>query len=213
MANVIKKTIAEDVAAPRRTFIKNRVVEAEEEARQIVSDAKTRAEHLVAEAEAEAEGIRANSYEAGRSESLSEFTEIITAALEKRETTLRDLEREVLRLSVKIAEKIIGHEIKTDKKTVVDMVAVAMRNVRQQDRLIIRVNPTDLPAIEEQKALLNQSGRASFVDFEPDPKIASGGCIIESEVGTVDARLETQMRILERALLRQTEADDKSQEV
>jgi type III secretion protein L len=49
------------------------------------------------------------------------------------------------------------------------------------------------------------------VDIVPDPKVASGGCIIESEVGTVDARLETQLRALEKALLGQTERDENNE--
>ena len=203
--NIIKNQSLDLAILTRRNLVKNRVVEARNEALRIVAAAEERATEIVSQAGLEAENMRLQAYNEGRESALTEFTEIITAAYEKRETALGEVEQDVLKLSIKLAEKIIGREIKNDPKTIADIVANALRNIRQQQRLTVRIHPLDLPKIEEFKSTFAQAGRMTFLDFEPDPKVNSGGCIIESEVGTVDARLETQLKILERALLRQAE--------
>lgn len=203
--NIVKHSINEN--GNRSNLIKNRVFEAQTTAQRILSETRQKAAEIIAHAANKAEILRQEAYTAGKAEAAAEFAEVVASAYEKRETVLYEVEQDVLKLSIKLAEKIIGREIKSDKQTIADTVATAMRNVRQQERLIIRVNPTDFPDVQEFKAQLSHSGRCKFLDFEPDPKIPSGGCIIESEVGTVDARLETQLKILERTLLRQAERD------
>nr|MDQ3806425.1 FliH/SctL family protein [Acidobacteriota bacterium] len=73
--------------------------------------------------------------------------------------------------------------------------------------LTVRVNPADLPAVEAHRARLDPAGRARFLDLVADPRVGPGGCVIESESGTVDAQLQTQLRVLERALLARAAGD------
>lgn len=203
--NIVKQSSSNN--ENRSNLVKNRVFEAQAAAQKIVAEAEAKAAEIIALATLKAEFLSDDAYNTGKENASSEFAEVILAAYQKRDLALRQVEGDVLRLSIKLAEKIIGREIKSDKQTIADTVATAMRNVRQQERLIIRVNPLDFPSIQEFKSTLSHAGRAQFLDIEPDPKITSGGCIIESEVGTVDARLETQLKILERTLLRQSEQD------
>lgn len=203
--NIVKHSI--NSYGNRSNLVKNRVFEAQAGAQKILAEAAEKNAQIIADARREAEKLRTEAYAAGKDAAAAEFAQIILDASEKRETALREVELDVLKLSIKLAEKIIGREIKSDRQTIADTVATAMRNVRQQERLIIRVNPVDFPSIQEFKNTLSHSGRAQYLDIEADPKITSGGCIIESEVGTVDARLETQLKILERTLLRQSEQD------
>lgn len=195
----------------RRTVLKRSVADANQEAREILEEAKNYAENLRLEVEAEAEEIRVNAYQNGKESALSETLNLLLESREIREKTFVETEQDILRLSVKLAEKIIGQEIKTDKKVIAEIVSNALRNTKRQDKITVRVNPNDFSTVQEHFAMLSQSSRSSFVDIVPDPKVASGGCIIESEVGTVDARLETQLRALEKALLGQTERDENNE--
>jgi type III secretion protein L len=208
MPSNIVKNFTNGTKLSRTNLVKNRIFEADTNARRIVAAAEEKAAQIISEAQNDAEKMREDAYRYGKERAAAEFTEIIAAAMQKRETMERELEKELLQLSVKLAEKIIGREINGSKKTIVDIVSNALRNVRQQQQLIIRVNPTDLPQLEDAKSSFTHSGRAEFLYFEPDPKVSAGGCVIESEVGTVDARLETQLKILERALLRQADVDE-----
>ncbi|HEX8734233.1 MAG TPA: FliH/SctL family protein [Pyrinomonadaceae bacterium] len=193
------------IIAPK--IVKNQILAARAEAAQILEEAEAFAAEIRREALEETSILRERAYREGMEKSLAEFEQNLLEALEIRERVWRETERDLLRLAVRLAEKIIGREIETDKKTVTEMVAAALQNARRQEKLTVRVNPSDLSLIEEEREKFLPSTRARFIDFVADPRVSSGGCLIESEVGTIDARLETQLRVLERALLAQSEGE------
>ena len=206
--NIIKQPAAKGSesapsAPPPRSgpVLKRAVVEARAEARRILSEATREADELRERAEREARELRETAYEEGREAALSELHQILLEAHERREGALAGAERDVLRLAVKLAEKIIGREIERDDVALADIVSAALRHARQQESLTVRVNPADLPRVQAHRDRLDPSGRARFIDLVADPRVGPGGCVIEGESGTVDARLDTQLRVLERALL------------
>jgi type III secretion protein L len=176
-------------------------VDARADARRILADAAREAEELRGRAEREAEELREAAYQEGLEQALAELNLLLLEAHERRDAALSGAERDVLRLAVKLAEKIIGREIERDDATLADIVSTALRHARQQESLTVRVNPADLPRVRAHRDRLDPSGRARFIDLVADPRVGHGGCVIEGESGTVDARLDTQLRVLERALL------------
>ena len=190
-------------------ILKNQILNAEETARKIIREANEKADNHVADALTEAEEIRREAYESGRETAAQELLENILAAKEQRAQALHAVEQDVLKLSVKIAEKIIGREIETDESARGEIVLTALRQARQQELMTVRVNAADLPLIEKMRERIDAFGRARFLDFVADQTIKAGGCLIESASGTIDARLETQLRVFEKALLAQSSMDEK----
>jgi type III secretion protein L len=203
--NIIKR--GPGAVAEARGVLKRPVVEALAEARRIRAEAEAEARALRESAERAARELREAAYEEGREAALSEFAQLLLDARERRDAAVSSAERDVLTLAVKLAEKIIGREIERDPAALADIVAAALRHARQSEALTVRVNPADLPAVEAHRARLDPAGRARFLDLVADPRVGPGGCVIESESGTVDARLETQLRVLERALLARAAGD------
>lgn len=192
-----------------RKVLKNQIISAQDEAAQILEEAENFAAEIRREAETDAENLRAEAYRSGTDQAVTEFEQTLFEVREIRERVWRETEQDLLRLAIRLTEKILGREIKSDKTAVVDIVATALQNARQQEKLTVRVNPSDLPVIEREMENLSRTGRSQFMDFIADPRVSEGGCLIESEVGTIDARLETQLRVLERALLSQSEGEEK----
>lgn len=190
-------------------LLKHQVLDAEEQARNIILEGREDGLNLIAIAKSEAESIRRRSYQEGRDIAERELLDNILAIKDIRSQTLQDIEQEVLKLSVKIAEKIIGREISHNAETRGEIVLNALRQVRQQEMLTIRVNANDLPLVEQMREKIDVFGRAKYIDFVADQTVKDGGCVIESESGTIDARLETQLRILENALLAQSSSEEK----
>lgn len=208
--NLIKnkgRKISPDNFAVNQKVIKNQIVSARAEAIRILREAEEKAEEIRQTAENDAENLKNEAYREGEETALNEFQQNLLESREIRERVWRETEKDLLRLSVRLAEKIIGREIKKDNKAIVDIVSTALQNARQQEGLTVRINPTDLPTVEKEKEKFSSGGRIKFVDFVADPRVSKGGCLIESEVGTIDARLETQLRVLERALLSQSEGE------
>lgn len=191
-------------------IIKNQIISAREEAARIVAEAEAFARDTRHKASAEAEAMRNEAYREGLASALAEFEENLFAAREIRDRVWRETEQDLLRLAVRLAEKILGREIQKDNRAIVGIVAAALQNARQQERLTVRVNPSDLSLVESEIENFTSVGRTRFLDFVADPRVSTGGCLIESEVGTIDARLETQFRILERVLLAQSEGENSS---
>lgn len=186
-----------------RSLIKHQILDAEAEARGILQAARDRAEETENAAQMEAETIRRESYRAGREDAERELLDNLFEIKEKRAQVLRTIEEDVLKLSVKLAEKIVGREIEqSDGAARGEIVVNALRAARQQEMLTVRVNANDLPLLEQMRDEKNNAfGRAQFIDFVADQSVKDGGCIVESSSGTIDARIETQLRILENVLL------------
>lgn len=206
--HIIKKALLrEESPAADQAVIKRPIVEARAEARRILAEAEQQAARLREQAEQEARTLRETAYQEGLEAAMLELTQHLLEACERRDAALAEAERDLLRLAVKLAEKIIGREIERDSATLSDIVATALGNARQQEMLVVRVNSSDLPILQAHRDRLDPAGRARFLDLVADPRIASGGCVIESESGTIDAQLNTQLRVLERALLARAAGD------
>jgi flagellar assembly protein FliH len=60
------------------------------------------------------------------------------------------------------------------------------------------MNPSDLKFINETKYQLSELiGNIDNVTIEPVKNIRSGGCIIETNLGEIDARIEKQLQAVE----------------
>jgi type III secretion protein L len=197
---------AGDSAGAKPKVVKNQIISAQLEAARILEEAEDFAAEIRREAAAEAENLKAEATREGTENALTEFERNLIESREIREKVWRETEKDVLRLAVRLAERIVGREIEKDDKTIIEIISTALQNARQQEKLTVRVNPKDLPTIEKETEKFS-TGRIQFIDFVADPRVASTGCLIESEVGTIDARLETQLRVLERALLSQSEGE------
>jgi flagellar assembly protein FliH len=111
-------------------------------------------------------------------------------------------EREVVRLSVRIAEKIVKAEIAGGRPVAAENLRRAVALAVRRRELRVRVNPDDLALVEgflpELRRELGDLGR---VELEADPALARGGVVVSTPEGSVDAGLQAQLDEIERGLL------------
>ena len=205
MAKIIKRGGDDAPRPPRGTpgqgIIKGEVFDASQEAREITGRAEEEAAGVVQAAREEAERIRENARAEGRKEARAEANALLVKARIEREKIIASAEPQLVGLGRRIAEKIIGRELEVDEGVIVDVVRQAIATVRQQREIIIRANPADLEALEGRRQdLVSVLARAKDVTLRGDPEISRGGCVVESELGTIDAQLETQLDVIERIL-------------
>jgi len=182
--------------------VPRKVFDASKEAERILAEAQAQAQTIVAEAEAVREAARQQGFEEGRQEGLAQVTQTLRDAALIRENARRDAARDLSTLAVRIAEKVIGRVLEQQPEVIAHIVAEALEAARHQRDIIVRVNPQDLATIEQARPhLVTLLERAPDLKLRSDPTIGRGGCIVETEVGVIDARLETQLQAIERALL------------
>jgi len=151
----------------------------------------------VFDASAQADRIRADArrmgFEEGWQEGLASAAETLAAA---RRQAGQELERsmdDLRRLAVHIARTILTHEITARPEAVRGIVEQALARARRGRRLLLRVHPDDV-------GLLGALSEVPELEITPDADVGRGGCVLHDGKMTIDARLETQLAALLRAL-------------
>lgn len=188
--------------------LKRETYEATREAQDIVSVAQAKAHEILESAERERELIFRQAEAQGRASGLAEWNEKVALASRQIDQVAKYWEQNMLRLSVRVAEKIVGEELKLRPETIADIVREALRGSRPGKLLTIQVNAADATQVRTHlERIRNQAGVRSDLDIKVSDQVPAGGCIVESDLGIIDARLETQLQCLEEALLRSVAGD------
>lgn len=169
------------------------------EANELLAAAARRAQEMDESAKLAYEEQRLKGYEDGREACRSEYAEkILEVALQSVEY-IEGLEQTIVKVVTDAVERVIGEL--DDNERIVRIVRTALSTVRNQKRVVARVAPADGKAVTEGLAAMisHGHGASGFLDVVTDPRLPAGSCILESELGVVDASLETQLRALEKA--------------
>ncbi len=171
------------------------------ESRRRVAEAGIEARALVESARAQAEAIRARAAAEGREEGLASATEVMARAALERQDLLASSEPQLLDLAFAVAQRILTRVVERDRDAVVDIASRALEAVRQRIDVRLRVHPDDLASLRDaEPRLIERLVRAPCIALLGDSSIGRGGVVVETEAGTVDARLATQLEGLRRAL-------------
>jgi flagellar biosynthesis/type III secretory pathway protein FliH len=108
------------------------------------------------------------------------------------------VEREVVKLAVEVAKKIIHREINADPEIIQTLVRVALGHVAEKSAVTIHLNPADYSYLLGQRAELSQA-EGRDIALLADKSIERGGCLIQTECGDIDARIEEKFREVEHA--------------
>jgi len=168
--------------------------EAHERARQIVEEAKRAGEALLEQTRQEI----AENIEKVRQEGILEGGQQAQHLRHEidglKERMVKEIEGEVVRSSLRVAQEVLELELQTRDDAVVDLVRAALATARNARDVFIRVNPKDAPVLREhKKRLIDALGQARDVDIREDKKVAQGGVLIQTESGVTDAQLRTQL--------------------
>ncbi|MDO8518575.1 MAG: FliH/SctL family protein [Deltaproteobacteria bacterium] len=188
---VIRKDVHKAVADADRIIEQGR-----EEANRIKRDA----ESILKRVEAECLAARKEGYAKGKEEGLGQVTELLAKATHSKEKMFEGLEKDLIRLVYDIAEKIIGRDLSEREGGVVDLIRQAL-HAAIGEKITVLVNPADIEAVRKnQPALMQMIDSSRTLQVRADEKVKPKGCLIESEIGTIDAQLETQLEAIRKAL-------------
>lgn len=198
--------------------------EAQGAANQMLMEYQTQAQQMMEQAnqqiQAHAEQVQRQAHEAGLQQGYQEgiksggeaalqqvhqmihqVRDLYVQAVKQRQWLMQSVEPELARLSVKVAEKILGQEVRTQPDAIIGIVKAALAGVGDREEVTIRVHPEDFEVAHQQKSVFERmvEGLKKF-EIVADQAIDQGGCSIETNLGNVDARLVTQITTLRNAL-------------
>jgi flagellar assembly protein FliH len=109
-------------------------------------------------------------------------------------------ERDVVKLALEVAKKIVHREVQVDREIIQTLVKVALSHVAVKSAVRIRLHPADYSFMLEKRAASLRPGEGDReLVLVSDKAIERGGCLIETECGDIDARIEEEFREVERA--------------
>ncbi len=109
-------------------------------------------------------------------------------------------EHDVVKLALEVARKIVHREVNADREIVQTLVRVALSHVAVKTPVTIHLHPADYSYMLEQRAAAGGLGDADReMVLVSDKAIERGGCLIDTECGEIDARIEEEFREVERA--------------
>src|SRR5262245_44029717 len=169
--------------------------EATAEAAQIKKDAR----EILGQVHEEMEKSKKKGEEQGFQEGLGRALEYLNKIHLLREKMFQNVEPQVVKLVFNIAEKVIGQQIK-ESDAILGVIRQALDAAIGQ-KIVVRVNPSDYKKVKEHEAaLLSKVESTKTISFKEDDAVKRGGCVVESEVGTIDAQLDTQVAAIKKAL-------------
>jgi flagellar assembly protein FliH len=115
-----------------------------------------------------------------------------------RSSLYMQVEREVVKLAVEVAKKIVHREIQVDKDIIQTLVRVALSHVAEKSAVTVHLSPQDHNHLLALRDELSQS-EGRDISLLADKSIERGGCLIQTECGDIDARIEEKFREVEQA--------------
>ncbi len=193
----------------------------EERAARVMAEARRGADSILADARAEAQAMRQRACEEGREEGLQAGTEqamreykdvlgIMTrmadAIVSQADAMVRASERDIARLAVAVAAKVIQRSVEQDPEIVLAIARAAISQTEGARSVVLRVSPKDMELVLlAHDELVRHSPDLRNLKVVEDPRIERGGCVVEMEVGHVDARIDEQLSEIERVFMEEAE--------
>lgn len=174
---------------------------------------RRQAAQILVTAKEQAKTIEDQARERGRQAALQEAEQLVHAQLEKRvetllpalgksidsirharESWLRHWETNTVRLSIAIAERVIRRELAKSPEISLTWIREALELVMGEGRITLHLHPDDLETLADRAQLLvERLSPLGTSKVLADPKVERGGCRVETEFGSIDQQLSSQL--------------------
>ena len=150
--------------------------------------------------EAETTKLKLKSIEAGllqgAEEAKSRMAEQLLQSASSLTSQLEDIEQDLVNIVKSAVRKIISDF--DDETLVLAAVKKGLIPVYKSQQVAIRVNPEMMVTVLDSVETMNH--KIAFLDIQPDERLKKTECIIESDIGIIDASIESQLSLIEKAL-------------
>lgn len=175
---------------------------------EILRQAELEAKQILEDAHLKADQIHQQAYRDGLAAANSETQSMLMTAksiLEEvqvwKEAMFEQGEMMMLRLVIEIAQTMFGDGLPLDPDTLGQAFSRALNQAKTLGNLRIFVHPEDAAILTAHWNKLQGAIGGQQVELIPSEIIKRGGCYIDGQFGSVDARVETQFQTIKDSLL------------
>jgi len=194
------------------------------EAEAVLSASRIEAVEMIEEARREAKSLRETAqregYEAGKLAARIAVEDEVRVEWDARKVALREAmdqiamqiatarellwqeqEPEMLALTLEIARKVVKTEVQQNPEVIRQVISNAIRRVTDKENVRLRISVGDAPRVKEMREdLMDVLDGLRNLEIIDDRRVGDGGCVIETNAGTIDAKIETQFSEVAHAL-------------
>ena len=167
------------------------------QAQEILAQANKQAEAILQKATEVYETKKQQGYDEGQEASRQEQSEHMLKVVSRTIGYLSDVEKALAGILMSGVKKIIG-EFDQDEMAV-NLVRNALQHVRNEKQVTIRIPPSQFNMVKSRlNEILAEYKGVGFIDLVSDERLSTGDCIMESDIGVVDASVDLQLEALQK---------------
>lgn len=204
----IKQQISDEI---RIEIIK----ETQQEVDKIINEAKVEAEAIKAESLEESNKIKEEAYQTAYEEGFKEATNKVKEEFEPfcqqtktlieelsiaKEKYLTEQENEITKLVLTITEKILGTIVENRPEVIAQIVRKVIVRINSAEKISIKVNPLHIPYLSNYREQYPELPHDRMEIME-DPNIKPGDCLVVTENGFIDSKIEEQLELIKQTIL------------
>lgn len=132
---------------------------------------------------------------------LAEAKAVLEQAYEMKSQIIKESEPFLIELSTAIAEKIIQRELSANPEWIIGMTRSVLARKREKGIITLCVSPDQFAYIRDARdELLLAVDSQAELRIVPDSTVGRHGCVVRTDFGSVDARVDTQLKEIKLAL-------------
>ena len=188
-----------DVLSSTKSECSKILRKANEDRDKIIADANDEAKKIGEQANISKQNEEKKGYEEGLERGKQEIANTMMDFVAKSSASFSKLEKDITGVVKSSVSKIVG---KIDKdELIVNVVKNSLQRIKMQKHATIKVAPSEAPILRDRIAeLTKDSPMLEFLDICSDAHLSSGSCIIETELGVIDASVPVQLEAIQSAL-------------
>ncbi|BFH67992.1 MAG: FliH/SctL family protein [Paenibacillus dendritiformis] len=213
----LRQSILDDA----RSFAEEHLRQATEEAERVKEEAQSQIdawwEERRKQDEQLVESTRSDSYETGYREGMAraeqeikeayerkiaEAESVLRQAYQAKEQLIQEAEPFVVSLSCAVAEKIIQKQLSVEPEIVLELARKTLSRKRESGTITLCVSPEQFAYVHAAREELSLAvDSQAELQIIPDSSVNDGGCVVRSALGSIDARIDTQLTEIKKALM------------
>lgn len=132
---------------------------------------------------------------------LQEAAQILEQSYILKQQIIQESEPFLIDLSTSIAEKVIGRQLTVEPAWVIELIQGILARRREKGIIALCVAPAHFSYIQDsrEELLLHIDSQAEL-QIIPDASVTDHGCVVRSDFGSIDARIDTQLKEIKNAL-------------
>ncbi|MBC8079120.1 MAG: flagellar assembly protein FliH [Gorillibacterium sp.] len=143
---------------------------------------------------------------------IAEASTVLEHAYLVKEEIIREAEPFLIEVSTGIAEKVISHQLTIEPDWIIELAREILTRKREKGLVTLCVAPKHFAYFQDARSELQLVvDSQAELQILPDSMVSDHGCVMRTEFGSVDARIDTQLKEIKQALQSLIMSDDQNE--